>query len=360
MGYSARLLANEVSRLLSILLTVLGLGLLIAAHEAGHLVLARWMGMRVETYSLGFGPRIAGFTHKGTDYRLSALPLGGYCRIAGFTPDDPAAQDPNDPGSYMNKPAWRRFLVIAAGPGVNYLCAFLLLAGLYTAVGTPVLGRPTQLDVKEGGPAAAAGLKSGDDVVAIDGKAVASFPEMIAELTKSGAPETRQFDVARAGQKLTIPVKPVSGRIQVAPDRTYARASFGAAIVRAGRDVWAMNVGTVAALWDLVRFKGGGSLSGPIGIVKQASAEVKRGLADFAGILANISVSLAIFNFLPVPALDGGRLVFLGVEVITGRKVNHRVETAMHAIGFLLLAALILSVVLFGDLQLGKRLVGKS
>ena len=217
MGYSARLLANEVSRLLSILLTVLGLGLLIAAHEAGHLVLARWMGMRVETYSLGFGPRIAGFTHKGTDYRLSALPLGGYCRIAGFTPDDPAAQDPNDPGSYMNKPAWRRFLVIAAGPGVNYLCAFLLLAGLYTAVGTPVLGRPTQLDVKEGGPAAAAGLKSGDDVVAIDGKAVASFPEMIAELTKSGAPETRQFDVARAGQKLTIPVKPVSGRIQVAP-----------------------------------------------------------------------------------------------------------------------------------------------
>ena len=138
MGYSARLLANEVSRLLSILVTVLGLGLLIAAHEAGHLVLARWMGMRVETYSLGFGPRIAGFTHKGTDYRLSALPLGGYCRIAGFTPDDPAAQDPNDPGSYMNKPAWRRFLVIAAGPGVNYLCAFLLLAGLYTAVGTPV------------------------------------------------------------------------------------------------------------------------------------------------------------------------------------------------------------------------------
>src|SRR2546430_3486444 len=121
--------------MLSIILTVLGLGLLIAAHEAGHLVLARLMGMRVETYSLGFGPRIAGFKHGGTDYRLSALPLGGYCKIAGFTPDDPAAQDPNDQGSYMNKPAWRRFLVLAAGPGGNYLVAFLIIALLYVTPG---------------------------------------------------------------------------------------------------------------------------------------------------------------------------------------------------------------------------------
>src|SRR5207237_10701584 len=97
---------------LSILLTVLGLGLLIAAPEAGHLVLARLLGMRVETYSLGFGPRLLGFTHNGTEYRLSALPLGGYCRIAGFTPDDPAAQDPSDSGSSTNQPARRRFLGI--------------------------------------------------------------------------------------------------------------------------------------------------------------------------------------------------------------------------------------------------------
>src|SRR5882672_9821333 len=122
---------------MAIVVAVLGLGLLIAAHEAGHLVLARLMGMRVETYSLGFGPRLWGFTWKGTDFRISALPLGGYCRIAGFTPDDPAAQDPNDPGSYMNKPAWRRFLVIAAGPGVNYLVAFLIIAVLLMSAGFP-------------------------------------------------------------------------------------------------------------------------------------------------------------------------------------------------------------------------------
>src|ERR671923_595476 len=122
-------------RFMAIVVAVVGLGLLIAAHEAGHLVLARLMGMRVETYSLGFGPRITGFRRGETDYRLSALPLGGYCKIAGFTPDDPAAQGPTHAGSYMDKPAWRRFLVIAAGPGVNYLLAFAIIAALYATHG---------------------------------------------------------------------------------------------------------------------------------------------------------------------------------------------------------------------------------
>src|SRR5437868_14821200 len=127
--------ALHCRRVISVLVTVVGLGLLIAAHEAGHLVLARLLGMRVETYSLGFGPRIAGFRRGETDYRLSAIPLGGYCKIAGFSPDEPAAQDPNDAGSYANKSAWRRFLVIAAGPGVNYLVAFLIIAALYATHG---------------------------------------------------------------------------------------------------------------------------------------------------------------------------------------------------------------------------------
>src|SRR5437588_3523745 len=164
-------------RFMAILVAIVGLGLLIAAHEAGHLVLARLMGMRVDTYSLGFGPRIAGLKHGDTDYRLSALPLGGYCRIAGFTPDDPAAQDPADQGSYMNKPAWRRFLVIAAGPGVNYLAAFLLIALLYPTAGFMDL-YSNRVEPLPGGPAAAAGMQAGDQVVAIDGVQVSSFDDL--------------------------------------------------------------------------------------------------------------------------------------------------------------------------------------
>src|SRR4051812_29441168 len=344
---------------MAILVAVVGLGLLIAAHEAGHLVLARLMGMRVETYSLGFGPRIASFRRGETEYRLSALPLGGYCKIAGFTPDDPAAQDPSDPGSYVNKPAWMRFLVIAAGPGVNYLVAFLIIAVLYVSNGFLDLST-TRIEVIPGGPAAAAGLQSGDQVVAVDGVPVDAFEDFRAELVKPGAPADRRFEVLRGGARQTFTVHPEHGTISVRPDRVLVRLPFAEAIPRALHDVWSLNAATLGALWDAVRGKGNASLAGPIAIVRQASAEVRRGIADFAAILANISVGLALFNFLPVPALDGGRLVFLGYELVTRRKVNHRFESIVHVIGLLLLLALLLAVVLFGDLQLGKRLFSRG
>ena len=344
---------------MAILVAVVGLGLLIAAHEAGHLALARMMGMRVETFSLGFGPRIWGFRRGETDYRLSALPLGGYCKIAGFTPDDPAAQDPSDPGSYMNKPAWRRFLVIAAGPGVNYLVAFLIIAALYASHGFLDL-TTTRVEVIPGGPAAAAGLQTGDQVVAVDGFAVESFDDLRRELQKPGAGAQRRVEVLRDGARQAFTVRPQNGTISVKLDRVMVRLPLAEAVPRALRDVWALNAATVGALWDAVRGKGSASLAGPIAIVRQASAEVKRGIADFASILANISVGLALFNFLPVPALDGGRLVFLGVELITRRKVNQRLESVVHVVGLLLLLGLLVSVVVFGDLQLGKRLFSRG
>src|SRR5438874_3639503 len=341
-------------RFMAILVAIVGLGLLIAAHEAGHLVLARLMGMRVETYSIGFGPRLAGFKHGETEYRLSALPLGGYCKIAGFTPDDPAAADPNDPGSYMNKPAWRRFLVIAAGPGVNYLVAFLIIALLYASNGFLDL-TTSRIEVVPGGPAAAAGLQTGDQVVAVDGVPVDSFDDLRRELQKRDAGAQRRVEVLRDGARRAFTVRPENGTISVKLDRVMVRLPFAEAVPRALHDVRALNAATVGALWDALRGKGTASLAGPIAIVRQASAEARRGLADFASILANISVGLALFNFLPVPALDGGRLVFLGIELVSGRKVDHRIESVVHVIGMLLLLGLLLAVVLFGDLQLGKR-----
>jgi regulator of sigma E protease len=344
---------------MAIVVAIVGLGLLIAAHEAGHLLLARLTGMRVEVYSLGFGPRIAGFRSGGTDYRLSALPLGGYCKIAGFTPDDPAALDPNDPGSYMNKPAWKRFLVIAAGPGVNYFVAFFIIALLYMTHGFLDL-TTTKVAVLPDGPAAAAGMQTGDQVVAVDGVAVNSFDDLRRELQKPDAPAERSIEVLRGGSRQTLLVRPRNGTISVKLDQVLVRLPPLAAIPRAVRDVWSLNALTLGALFDAVRGRGTASLAGPVAIVRQASAEARRGLADFAGILANISVGLALFNFLPLPALDGGRLVFLGVELVTGRKVNHRVESVVHVVGLLLLLGLLVSVVVFGDLQLGKRLFSRG
>ena len=342
-------------RRMAILVAVVGLGLLIAAHEAGHLVLARLMGMRVETFSLGFGPRIAGFRRGETEYRLSALPLGGYCRIAGFTPDDPAAQDFSDAGSYVNKPAWKRFLVIAAGPGVNYLVAFLIIAILYVSHGFLDL-RTTRIEVMPDGPAATAGLRSGDQIVAVDGVPVASFEELRHELQKQGTPPERRIEVLRSGARQAFTVHPENGAISVKLDRVLVRVPLAEAVPRAVRDVWALNAATLGALWDVVRGKGTASLAGPIAIVKQASEEVRHGIADFAGILANISVGLALFNFLPVPALDGGRLVFLGYELVARRRPNQRLESFVNVVGVVLLLGLFAWVLVFGDLRLGRFL----
>src|SRR4051812_2941126 len=232
----------------AILVAIVGLGLLIAAHEAGHLLFARLMGMRVETYSLGFGPRLWGFKHGETDYRLSALPLGGYCKIAGFTPEDPAAQDPNDPGSYMNKPAWRRFLVIAAGPGVNYFVAFLIIALLYVTHGFLDL-TTTRIDVVPGGPAAAAGMQTGDKIVAVDGVPVASFDDLKRELQKPGAPAERRVDAERAGARQSFALRPERGTISVKLDHVLVQLPLAEAIPRAARDVWALNAATLGALF---------------------------------------------------------------------------------------------------------------
>jgi regulator of sigma E protease len=345
---------------MSILVAIFGLGLLIAAHEAGHLLLAHLMRMRVETFSLGFGPRLWGFRSGETDYRLSALPLGGYCKIAGFTPDEPAAQDPADTGAYMNKPAWRRALVIFAGPGVNYVTAFALIFALYVTRGFGDLST-TRIQVVPGGPAAAAGLATGDRIVAIDGVAIADFEGIRHELQKSGAPAVRHLEVLRSGERRAFEVHPApNGTISVAPEQVLIRVGAGEALSRASRDVWTLAAADLSAVWDLVRFKGGASLAGPVGIVQAASREVKRGLADFATILANISVGLAVFNLLPVPALDGGRLVFLAGELATGRKANPRFESMVNVAGMLLLLALLVSVVVFSDLGLARKLFTRS
>jgi regulator of sigma E protease len=164
----------------------------------------------------------------------------------------------------------------------------------------------------------------------------------------------------RAGDRRSFAVRPENGAISVRLEQVLVRLPFAEAVPRAAADVWEINAQQVSALWDMAHGRGGASLSGPIAIVKQASAEVKRGIADFAQVVATISVGLALFNFLPVPALDGGRLVFLGYELITRRRVNERIESIVHVVGMLFLLALFLVVIVFGDLGLGRRIFSRG
>ena len=359
----AALLASPMGLLASkvgLIPALLGLGLLIAAHEAGHMLVARWMGMRVEVYSLGFGPRMWGFTRGDTEYRVSWFPLGGYCRIAGFTPDDDGKYDDSDPGSYLNKPAWRRFLVILAGPGVNWIAAIFLVGGLYATVGfMEVDPGSTRVEVVPGGPAAAAGMQDGDQLLAVDGVPLHSFEDLIRELHKDGAPAERTVTAQRGAETLSLRVRPESGRIQVGYARERRRLSWLEAAPKAVAVTWELTAGSLSAIGQLFHRGGAASLSGPLGIVQQATLAIKRGAAEFVALLAQISVGLAIFNLLPIPALDGGRLVFLGYEIVLRRRPNAKFEQALSLAGMLALFTLLIGVTLFGDLQLGHKLFGK-
>jgi regulator of sigma E protease len=210
-----------------------------------------------------------------------------------------------------------------------------------------------------GGPAAQAGLQTGDRIVSVDGVPIHTFDDLLRELHRPGAPQERVIAIERNGTLQEVRVRPENGFIRAGRDRVLVRVPFNEAIPRAAKDVWAINVATLQAVGSL--FRGHvETLSGPIGIVRQASAEVKRGAGEFAMVLASLSVSLAVFNFLPIPALDGGRLVFLGIELVTRRRVNQRAETVVHVVGFLLLLGLFVAVTVFSDLGLGRWLSRRS
>lgn len=339
---------------MSVLIAVVVFGLLIAIHEAGHFFVARWCGMRVELFSIGFGPALAKFKRGETEWRIGILPFGGFVKIAGMNPaDDEASLD--DPRSYARQAAWKRLLVILAGPAMNYVLAFGLLVGLLVA-GAPVLDldSATVGSVVPDMPAAAAGLQAGDEIQDIGGVAVTDF-RSVAEALSSQANQALPVTILREGRSLTLEVTPNDqGQIGIRPPesvKTYAPVD---AVVQAARTTVVGSLAIVAGLADLIRGKAEGGLMGPVGIASEVARQAEQGVRWLLGITVNLSIALGFFNLLPIPALDGGRAAFLLVEMVRRKPVDAKAEAWVHAIGFLLLLGLIL-VVTVGDVG---RLLG--
>ena len=348
---------------MSLLLAALAFGVLIAFHEAGHMWVARKVGMRVDRFSVGFGPVLLSKTVGGTEYVLCAIPLGGYVKIAGMSPEDEVAAD--DPASYPNRPAWARMLAIAAGPAANYLLAFLigipllLVPGKVQDVGSTRLG-----DLLPGGPAASAGLQAGDEVQRVGGRAVHDFFEIkkaVNDAAKSTPGQAIPIVVSRDGRPAEVAVVPQETggdfRIGVAPwMRPEPGLPLAQAIPAAGVRLWT----ATATSWEhLTRLFSGAArvtdLSGPIGMISMTAAQAKKGFIDYVQTVWGLSVAIGFFNLLPIPALDGGRLIFLAWEAISRRRVSARVENAAHTVGLFLLLGLI-AFISYGDVV--RRLRG--
>lgn len=359
-----------LSNLPFILAAVLAVSLLIVLHELGHMRVALALGMRVERFSVGFGPVLWSGTRGGVEYVISALPLGGYVRISGMAAGDEVS--PDDRSAYCNQPAWRRVLVLAAGPGANYLIAVVLAAALLGTLGLPTPDGSARVgEVVAGMPAERAGLRPGDRIVAVAGAPVQGWTDLVAALQQQPG-RTIDLEIERgaagAPERLTVPITPEDrggvGRVGVTPYAPRVRLGPLQAVAQGFARTNAAAVQTLSMLKGMVTREQKAELSGPVGIARELVRGARVGLDRFLSIVWNISVALALFNLLPLPALDGGRLVFLAYEMVTRRRVNEKVESYVHAAGFILLIGLLLGVTLFGkqDLDLAglvRRLLGQ-
>ena len=349
-----------MTQALAIVAAVLAVSLLIVIHEAGHFLAARRFGMRVERFSVGFGPVLLAFRRGGTEFAISALPLGGYVKIAGMGPGE--AEDASDRALFANQAAWRRFLVILAGPAMNYVAAILVAWGLLASIGLRAADPGTRLGAPVPGmPAEAAGLRPGDRVAAVAGKPVETWDALVGELQRHPG-ERIVLDVVRgeggAAARLALPITPKDdggvGRIGVERGSVLVRMGVGEAAVEAVRRTNGNAGAQLAAFGSL--FTKRQRVEGPVGIARQLVRGARDGMEPFLGLVWTISVVLAILNLLPVPALDGGRLAFLAYEIVARRRVSEKVEGYVHFAGFVLLVGLILAVTVFGDLP---RLLGR-
>ncbi len=337
--------------MLSIVIAVCGLGLLIVLHEGGHYVVARLCGMRVERFSIGFGPTLLGFKRGETTFQIAPIPLGGFVQITGMNPNEEF--DESDPMVYPNRPRWMRLATIVAGPAANYLTAFVLMLIVLLSFGMPSKTQKI-IEPVAGRPAAIAGLKANDQLVEANGQMVnADHP--ISDVIQAGQGAPVSIKVLRNGQPLTFAVVPDKKSnvyqvgIQLGSIDARTPVSVGAALKESVVYPYYTSIGILGGLYDMIRGRVHAELSGPIGITKQIAKAADRGAVDFLGMLILLSVYLGLFNLLPVPALDGGRALFLAIESITRKRVNPRIETAVHTAGFVLLLS-VLVIVSFKDI----------
>ena len=331
-----------------IVLALLALALLIVVHEGGHYLVAKWSGMRVERFSIGFGPALLSWMHKGTKFQLAPIPLGGFVQITGMNPHE--EYDENDPSVYPNRPAILRFLTILAGPLTNILFSTVFVFCVFAFAGVEV-ATGIRVDGVTADSAAVGKLLPGDILDQVDGQPTHSYAEFRKRIQEAkGGPVN--VTVIREGKPVTIEMTPrlengayFVGAKLVASGVKREKLGVGKAIVESARYPVVMSGVILNGLWEIVTGRAPPDVIGPVGMVAMISDTVKAGWVKAFELLALLNVYLGLFNLLPLPALDGGRLVFLGYELVTRRRPNPRVEATVHTFGFIVLFAVMILVV---------------
>lgn len=349
--------------LLTIVSAVILLGVLIFVHELGHFLVAKRCGVGVTVFSLGFGPVLFSFTRGETNYRLSAIPLGGYVRMTGEDPGEELAPELLE-RSFTHKPAGQRLAIVAAGPLFNVLFAVIAFYLVIVLAGLPQMSTMVG-EVIEGQPAALAGLQKDDVIVAIDGQPVGLWPEMVEKVQASqGRPmhllvqrDERQLELSMtpklvdSNNQFGEEVKVYQIGVRNSPQGVYVRqVSLLEGIPLALDKTWEAGTLIFVSVGKLITGSIAlDSMGGPIKIAQIAGEAARYGLAALVALAALLSVNLAVLNLLPIPALDGGHLLFFSVEAITKRKPSLRFRERAQQVGVVLLLALMV-VVFYNDI----------
>jgi regulator of sigma E protease len=335
---------------LSILIAIIGLALLIVVHEGGHFLVARLCGMRVERFSIGFGKPLVSFKRGGTIFQIAPIPLGGFVQITGLNPHE--EYDQEDPYVYPNRPRWMRLAVLVAGPAANYVAAVFIALAMFLSVGPASTN--SVAEVVKDTAAAAAGLKEGDVLLEANGK-VLSEDLPVTNVVQASGGAAVLLKLKRGDEIKTLTVTPrwdakdKAFRIGI-KTQGFVKVSTGQAIKRALIQPAVTTKDILKNMYEMVVGKQPANLSGPVGIAQHMARAAERGLMDFLYLMMVLSVYLGIFNLLPFPALDGGRVLFLGINSLPIKQVSAKTEAAVHMVGLLLLLGVFV-LVTFKDIK---------
>jgi regulator of sigma E protease len=324
------------------------LGALIVVHEFGHFIVAKKSGVRVERFSIGFGPPLWRKQWRDTEYQLALVPLGGYVKMYGEQPDEAVS---DSEGSFLHQSVWKRIPIVAAGPGFNLLFAVVLIAFIHL-VGIPIETSVRLGKIIEGSAAAQAGLQTGDTVVALDGSPIERIDELKAHIVASDG-RILHMQIKRAGQLLTVPLEPRKDTdarewrigVELRPgDMRVQRSDPFSALGQGFTWTWRITTLTITGFGKIlsgaIPLKD--SLAGPIGIAREIGRQADNGWRNVVFFAAGISINLAVLNLLPIPVLDGGHLFFFVLEIIQGKPISIRAREIAQRAGLLVLAALML------------------
>lgn len=339
---------------------ILVLAVLIFVHEFGHFITAKFFGIKVLKFALGFGPRLFGKRFGETEYLLCALPLGGYVKMLGEQPEEEVSREQKS-RSFAAKPVWQRFLVVLAGPLANLVSAVVifsivtLISGIPRPLPTPEIGQVTP-----GSPAAAAGFMVGDIIQAINDQPISSWQE-VSETIKNGGGKTLALTIQRGGAVIWLSGTPSKSEVknlfgEVVETRymlgiaqkealSYEPTTIPGAFVSGLQQTWFYMELTVLSLWKIIQqVIPASQMGGPIMIAQLAGQQMAAGWLNLFSFMAVLSVNLGIINLFPIPVLDGGHLFFFSIEALRRKPLSLQAQGRLQQVGIALLGMLMLFV----------------